>query len=464
MYAPIRPLIPLLVATPLLGITLGSCKSLNTDLGRNVYERELEDTFEDTPGAVIATTAENRMVVFRANSFVAEPPASDADGERSQGVQFLREATYRLAEARANSVEAMIALKNAGVSEAVILATVPSAADWTDMFLETLALSHETTVAEFDLWEDEDYWFDEDSWDEENEWEFAESKSTQWDWNESCEDDFSCPPEKVGGAESECEEEQGCDDDQGCETEQGCDDDQGCETEQGCDDDQGCETEQGCDAAQGCETEQGCDDDQGCETEQGCDDAPCCEDEASECHSEQSFSFAVEVAAGEQVNLAPSALLLAQGDGSLQLVSAVSATGTALDIPKVVSSAGVPAPVKPLALATTPPAPVAVATKTEVAPTPKPTQDRFTGTADGLDEKGQLAIRYFDDSRKGERVAVTVRCLDAQDGDGAALENEYSILLSPVTGIGTKSIPIPASWGFVKLSSPGSKAHYAAFF
>ncbi|MFT6364367.1 MAG: hypothetical protein ACJAZ8_002792, partial [Planctomycetota bacterium] len=146
-----------------------------------------------------------------------------------------------------------------------------------------------------------------------------------------------------------------------------------------------------------------------------------------------------------------------------------SATEVQLEIPRIVTTAGIPAPSKPPTLVTPIPAPIApvqvvVAPEAVVESTPMPTQDRFTGTADGLDDDGKLAIRYVDQSRKGERVLLTARCLDVQASEGAPLETEYSILLSPVTGIGTKSIQIPDGWGFVKLSSPDSKAHYAAFF
>ncbi len=468
MYSKIRPLIPLLVASPLLAVILGSCKSLNTDLGRNVYERELEDTFEDSPAAIIATNKDNRMVVFRENSFVSEPPASsdDLEGDRSQGVQFLREATYRLAEARANSIEAMIAMKEAGVSEILIQRSIPTAQQWSDMFMETLNLSQATTIAELDLWTEDEDWGDEDDWgdaddwrdeegcdeeddwrDEENcdeeddwrdeedcdeeddwrdeedcdevsEWEFADSKSSEWDSSESCEGDFSCPSEEPWEPESSCDEEESFD------------------------------TEEDCDAP-----------------------ADCDQEEATSCPSEETFSFTIEVTATEPTQLAPSNMPVTGNDGSLKLVSA---TDVQLDIPRVVSTASTPAPLElpakvnlgpePTAKAPEAIAPKAAAPKVQVAPAAKPTLNRFTGTADGLDNEGKLAIRYSDDSRKGERVLLTVRCLDVQEGQDAPLQEQHLILLSPVTGVGTKSIEIPEGWGFVKLTSPDSKAYYAAFF
>ena len=117
---------------------LSGCKDLNTDLGRNVYERELEDTFADAPAGVVGTTAATHLVTFREHSFVSEP-RPETTVPPSQGLRLFREAAYRLAEARANTVEGMLALREAGASEEFIASMFPTREDWTLMYREALS-------------------------------------------------------------------------------------------------------------------------------------------------------------------------------------------------------------------------------------------------------------------------------------------------------------------------------------
>ena len=116
------------------------CKDLNTDLGRNLYERELEDLFTDAPTGVVGTTPDTHLVTFRENSFVSEPRAEYQSNE-AQGVRLFREAAYRIGEARANTIEGMLAMKEAGASEKFLREMFPSREDWTVMYLEALHTS-----------------------------------------------------------------------------------------------------------------------------------------------------------------------------------------------------------------------------------------------------------------------------------------------------------------------------------
>lgn len=119
----------------LLLATLASCNSTRSEVSR----RELRSL----DGAIIATSAKARAVIFTGESFAAEPPPDAATsvvseliaslsasaeetgagelgldvgvsrriaesltvlGKRSQGISYLRDAGFRLAEARANSL------------------------------------------------------------------------------------------------------------------------------------------------------------------------------------------------------------------------------------------------------------------------------------------------------------------------------------------------------------------------
>lgn len=133
-------LLPPAVLLSTLGVLggLSGCKDLNTDLGRNVYERELEDTFADAPAGVVGTTAATHLVTFREHSFVSEP-RPETTVPPSQGLRLFREAAYRLAEARANTVEGMLALREAGASEEFIASMFPTRDDWTLMYREALS-------------------------------------------------------------------------------------------------------------------------------------------------------------------------------------------------------------------------------------------------------------------------------------------------------------------------------------
>jgi hypothetical protein len=433
MAAKNTALIPLLFSVPILGVTLGSCKSLNTDLGRNVYERELEDTFENNPAGVIATNSGNRLVVFREHSFVGEPPASNDDdsGGRSQGVQFLREATYRLAEARANATEAMIALKNAGMSDKAILATVPSSADWTDMFLQTLELSKETAVAEFDGqqhsedWEDE--WSDEwsDEWDDEWDEEWDEEWGDEWS-DDSCETDSACNakewaeepgkdqwqtsdlgPESTGSWFSPDKEDWGKSNFRSSWI-------SGPASGEG----------PACDSAENCESIEV----QECESESEADHTPFE-------HQHAGAPVFTEEGTFELALVANDVSLLADADPAQRL----------------------PAPTelhsRPIALQ----APIAL---------PLKAVDRFHGTEQRLDENHMWRVQYFNPSRAGDPVTLTVRCLDTQGGqaDPEAMQAEYTLKVDASSGSGVKLIKIPTGWGFVKLSTDDSKPMYAAFF
>lgn len=130
----LRPTTALVLLT---AIGASGCKDLNTDLGRNVYERELEDLFADEPAGVIGTTPETHLVTFREHSFVSEP-LTPADSDQAQGLHLFREAAYRIGEARANTIEGMLALKEAGASEEFLATMFPSREDWTSMYFEAL--------------------------------------------------------------------------------------------------------------------------------------------------------------------------------------------------------------------------------------------------------------------------------------------------------------------------------------
>lgn len=129
-----RSLVPVVLLS-CLGAS--GCKDLSTELGRNVYERELEDMFGDAPAGVVGSTPETHLVTFRENSFVSEPRANRSEHE-SQGLVLFREAAFRIGEARANTIEGMLALKEAGASEEFLREMFPSRDDWTAMYLEAL--------------------------------------------------------------------------------------------------------------------------------------------------------------------------------------------------------------------------------------------------------------------------------------------------------------------------------------
>ena len=92
--------------------------------------------------------------------------------------------------------------------------------------------------------------------------------------------------------------------------------------------------------------------------------------------------------------------------------------------------------------------------------------DRFHGTEQRLDENHMWRVQYFNPSRAGDPVTLTVRCLDTQGGqaDPEAMQAEYTLKVDASSGSGVKLIKIPTGWGFVKLSTDDSKPMYAAFF
>ena len=239
----------LLLGAALIGLTASSCKSLDNDLGRNVYERELEDLFEDAPAGVIGTTADTRIVIFRENSFVAEPRAEGevfgrgghhgeqafAASNSSQGLRLFREASYRLAEARANSIEGMLALRAAGMSDETIAALFPSRDDWTMMYMNTLDLSRDAIQAELDSGVRR----------KELESEAAHHSGPMFLGNSV--PGFGLDDVTMGWSDDEdgfeyehkgADRDDACDrgDNDPCEAKGGCDDDDRCEAKGGCDD------------------------------------------------------------------------------------------------------------------------------------------------------------------------------------------------------------------------------------
>lgn len=117
------------------------------DVAEHVAEHELEAFKGESIAGVVTTSASARSVIFRSHSFAAEPPPDTATsvvaqlsasldvenkastgvggaagfteavassltrlGKRTQGVTLFRDATFRLAEARANSIERDLAI------------------------------------------------------------------------------------------------------------------------------------------------------------------------------------------------------------------------------------------------------------------------------------------------------------------------------------------------------------------
>lgn len=155
----------------LLVLVLAGCSGPTRD---EVSERELDKI----RGAVIATSAKARAVVFTDYSFAAEPPPDAASsvtsellaslsgqygdedspsaridagvatkiaeslsilGKRTQGLSYLRDSGFRLAEARANSIQA---------SQQGSTATLLSDAEWKSLFEVVLDNSRDLIMFE----------------------------------------------------------------------------------------------------------------------------------------------------------------------------------------------------------------------------------------------------------------------------------------------------------------------------
>jgi len=336
--------LPLVLSTLMLGLATSACKSLNNDLGRNVYERELEDSFSDEPAGVVGTTADTRLVIFRENSFVAEArpegemlsakgtdkTAVNVAPESSQGLRFFREASFRLAEARANSIEGMLALKEAGMDDRTIAVMFPGREDWTTMYMNTLDMSREAIMAEFKAGAQADQlelklemnrieaeleaevarrqtdlgfreaeleaevdmrelelggssWGGENfTWAVDGNWDARDGDEYEGEECDSFEEyiDFSdndCQLFDAREGDGDCEAFDACEGDSGCDVLDACEGDSCCEVFDACEGDAGCDVLDACEVGSGCEALDACEVGSGCEVLDACEVGSGCE-------------------------------------------------------------------------------------------------------------------------------------------------------------------------------------------
>lgn len=453
----------LVLGTLTLGLGLGACKSLQNDLGRNVYERELEDSFSEEPAGVVGTTPDTRLVIFRENSFVAEPrpegellsakgtekTAVNVAPESSQGLRFFREASFRLAEARANSIEGMLALKQAGMDDRTIASMFPGREDWSAMYMNTLDMSREAIMAEFEAGSH----VEELNFERELEEIHAEFEAESMRQNAELEKYEAELETKVDLRELELEGDDWDDEEwDGDAWDMGTKWDESCK-EADCDGWKKCE---GIDWAEGedgewieCE-----DEDLGPCDATGDRALPTCEEEAEDC----SFSEAAPCVSDEDC-----ALPTCEEELSCEGLSSSSCTADA-EVEPEFSTCTVATTASGLTtLSVVAPELPALSPILVEAPRPEP-EGSLEGTKTTPRAGKAWKIKYSSPERAGETIELVVHNLDAAENPGTApdLTATFTLTLNK-KGKGNLKASLPEGWRLVRLEAPGAKPLFAVF-
>lgn len=454
-----RLLVPLVLLSAFGSL---GCKDLNTDLGRNLYERELEDLFTEAPTGVVGTTPDTHLVTFRENSFVSEPRAEYQSNE-AQGVRLFREAAYRIGEARANTIEGMLAMKEAGASEKFLREMFPSREDWTVMYLEALHTStdafreelrsgparasdqrvHELELellrAELELMmlEESHAREVELKWEWSSEWEEQGEEVWSGEWmagecgTGDCEETdceaSDCGESEMGDCAASTADKGDCaggdcgtgdceDAEATCETGAECAEASDCASDATCDTacDAGGSGESTCDAEAICEGEADCED--------SCEEA-CCEGAVSACDE---ACAATETA--KQTSM-----------GAITALTNVVYTDYALARFTEEESA--------------------------FAPQADPIAPATFGETSTMPRAGRLwKVEYLSVERAGETVELTATCLDSVRGQApeVLLSARFEATLD-AEGYGFLKVDLPDEWNLVRLEAPGAKPLFAAF-